>query len=276
MSDREPAVLFDQDGDVAVLVLNRPRRRNAISPEMATQLEAALDRLESDPALRVGVLAGAGERAFCSGADLNYVAAGQGDRLSTARGGLGGLVRYRRSKPLIAAVHGYAVAGGFELALACDLVVAERTARFGLPEVTRGLIANGGGILRLLEALPRARALDLLLTGRLLDAAEAAALGLVSRVVEPGQARTEAIALAATIAAQSAGVVRETLELANTLGYRLPDISWRLVAEVAARVRNGDDAVERAAAFVEHRAPGDDREFVEHRAPGEDREGDGG
>jgi enoyl-CoA hydratase len=251
----EPSVRFGVRGRVAELVLNRPRRRNAVSPDMATALEAALDRLEADPELRAGVLSGAGPAAFCAGADLNYVAAGEGHRLSTERGGFAGLVRYPRTKPLVAAVHGYAVAGGFELALACDLVVAERTARFGLPEVTRGLLANGGGILRLVDAVPRARALEILLTGRLLDATEAAELGLVTRLVEPGRAAAEAMALATAIAANPPEAVRETLRVANTVGYRLPDVSWQLTAEVAGRVRGGAEAVEGAAAFVQHRPP---------------------
>ena len=246
-------VQFVADGAIARLALSRPAKRNAVSPEMAAGLEAALDRLESSPDLRVGVISGEGA-AFCAGADLSYIASGEGARLSTPRGGFAGLVRYPRRKPLIAAVHGYALAGGFEIALACDLVVAERSAQFGLPEVTRGLVANGGGLLRLACALPRARALDLILTGRRLDAAEAAELGLVSRLVEDGQARSAALSLAATIAGHPAAAVRESLYLANAAARRPSAELWALCAEIAGRLRGADDAIEGATAFLDRRA----------------------
>jgi enoyl-CoA hydratase/carnithine racemase len=222
---------------------------------MAAGLEAALDRLESTPELHVGVVSGAGDAAFCAGADLSYIARGEGDRLSTPRGGFAGFTRYPRRKPVIAAVHGYALAGGFEIALACDLIVAERTATFGLPEVTRGLIANGGGLLRLAQALPPAQALDLILTGRRLDAEEAARLGLVTRVVGPGEALREALGLAGTIAAHPAAAVRESLYLANAVADVPRAELWALCAEIARRVRGGDAAVQRATAFIDHREP---------------------
>jgi enoyl-CoA hydratase len=253
MRDDAPApVQFITDGGIAQITLNRPEKRNAVSPEMAAGLEAALDRLEADPDLRVGVVSGAGP-AFSAGADLTYVARGEGGRLSTERGGFAGFVRYPRRKPLVAAVHGFALAGGFEITLACDLIVAESTAQFGLPEVSRGLIANGGGVLRLAGTLPRAQALDLVLTGRRLDAAEAARLGLVTRVVEPGQALDEAMALAVTIAGHSPAAVRESLYLANAAG-KLPSAElWTLCAEIARRVRDSHDAREGAQAFLDRR-----------------------
>jgi enoyl-CoA hydratase len=255
MNASDPHVCFVTDGAVAQLILNRPAKRNAVSHEMALGLEAALDRLENSTELRVGVISGAGDTAFCAGADLSYVARGEGDLLSTERGGFAGLVRYPRRKPLIAAVHGYALAGGFEIVLACDLIVAERTAVFGLPEVTRGLIANGGGLLRLARALPRAQALDLILTGRRLDAEEAARLGLLTRVVEHGAALPEALGLAATIAAHPAAAVRESLSLANAAADPPPAELWALCAEVARRLRGADAAVEGATAFLDHREP---------------------
>ena len=250
-----PHVRFVTDASVAQLILNRPAKRNAVTHEMAIGLEAALDRLESSPELRVGVISGAGDTAFCAGADLGYIARGEGDLLSTQRGGFGGFVRYPRRKPLIAAVHGFALAGGFELALACDLIVAERTAVFGLPEVTRGLIANGGGLLRLAQALPRAQALDLILTGRRLDAEEAARLGLVTRLVDHGQALPAALELAATIATHPPAAVRESLSLANSAASTPPAELWALCAEVARRLRGADAAVEGATAFLDHREP---------------------
>jgi len=246
-------VLFTGHGSVAHLVLNRPAKRNAVSPELATALEAAIDRLENDPAYRVGVLSGAGDAAFCAGADLGCVAAGEGDRLSTARGGFAGFVRYPRRKPVIAAVHGYALAGGFELALACDLLVAEQSATFGLPEVKRGLVANGGGVLRLASMLAPAQALDIILTGRSFGAAEAAQFGLVSRLVPPGHAVSEAMSLAAAIAANAPSAVRESLRLATAARSAPSALAWDLSAEIARRLRGSAEAAEGASAFLERR-----------------------
>ena len=247
-------VQFIGHGDIAHLVLNRPAKRNAVTPEMAACLEAAVERLEGDSRYRVAVLSGAGGAAFCAGADLGCVAAGEGERLSTERGGFAGFVRYPRRKPIIAAVHGYALAGGFEIALACDLLVAEETATFGLPEVKRGLIANGGGVVRLASLLPPAKALDIILTGRTVDAAEAAQLGLVSRLVPAGQAVGEAMSLAAVIAANAPIAVRESLRLASAVAAAPSRMAWDLSAEIARRLRVGADAVEGATAFLEHRA----------------------
>ena len=255
MTQAEPEVRFIEHGAVAQLVLNRPGKRNAVTPGMARLLEQAVDRLERSPEFRVGVLSGEGAAAFCAGADLGYISRGQGGQLSTLRSGFAGFVRYPRRKPVIAAVHGYALAGGFEIALACDLLVAEDTARFGLPEVTRGLIANGGGLLRLASSIPRARALDLILTGRTMAAAEAAELGLVTRLTGAGQAVSEALALAANIAANAPAAVRESLFLANAATFTPSAQTWDLCAEVAQRVRAGEDAIEGATAFLERRDP---------------------
>jgi len=241
-------------GSVAHIVLTRPARRNAITPEMATALEASVDRLETDPSLSVGVLSGEGDAAFCAGADLSHVARGEGGALATPRGGFAGFVRYPRRKPVIAAVHGYAVAGGLEIMLACDLVVAERTARFSLPEVTRGVVA-GSGVVRLASSLPRARALDIILTGRTLTAAEAAELGLISRLVDSGQAVPEALSLAATIAAHAPGAVRESLRLANAVIAGPSAAAWDLAAEISRRIRATTDAMEGASAFLDRRDP---------------------
>jgi enoyl-CoA hydratase/carnithine racemase len=247
-------VHFVADGAVARLILSRPEKRNAVSPEMALGLEAALDRLENSPELRAAVIYGDGDAAFSAGADLGYVARGEGARLSTRRGGFAGFVRYPRRKPVIAAVHGYALGGGFEIALACDLIVAERGAQFGLPEVTRGLIANGGGVLRLASALPRARALELILTGRRLGAAEAAELGLITQVVDDGQAVGTALSLAAAIAAHPPDAVQESLYLANAAARAPSAELWTLCTEIAGRLRDSSAAVEGATAFLDRRA----------------------
>jgi enoyl-CoA hydratase len=253
VSGQPPPVRFVEHGAIAQVILSRPAKRNAVSPEMAHLLEAALDRLENSPQFRVGILSADGDKAFCAGADLGYISRGEGALLSTARGGFAGFVRYPRRKPMIAAVHGYALAGGFEIALACDLLVAERTARFGLPEVTRGLIANGGGILRLASSVPRARALDLILTGRTLAATEADQLGLVSRLVDPGQAVSEAVKLATAIAANAPDAVRESLFLANAAAYAPSAQTWDLCAEIAQRLRTATNAIEGATAFLDRR-----------------------
>lgn len=247
-------VQFTGHGSVAHLMLNRPAKRNAVTPEMAVSLEAAVDRLARDSRYRVAVLSGAGGAAFCAGADLGCVAAGEGDRLSTERGGFAGFVRHPRRKPVIAAVQGYALAGGFEIALACDLLVADETAMFGLPEVKRGLIANGGGVVRLAALLPPARALDIILTGRTVDAAEAAELGLVTRLAPAGRALGEAMSLAEVIAANAPTAVSESLRLARAVAVGPFRMAWDLSAEIARRVRAGAEAFEGATAFLERRA----------------------
>ena len=154
---------FEVRDRIAIITLNRPEARNAVSQQLAEDLEAAIDRLEADEDLWIGILCGNGP-AFCAGADLKAIASGEA-RLTTRRGGFAGLVRRTRTKPLIAAVEGPAVAGGTEIVLSCDLVVASTTARFGLPEVKRSLVANAGGLFRLPRALPRNVAMELALTG---------------------------------------------------------------------------------------------------------------
>lgn len=246
------AVRVATRGAIAHIVLDRPAKRNAITPQMATALEAAVDQLESDPVLRVGVLSAEGDVAFCAGADLSYVARGQGNALATRRGGFAGFVRYPRRKPIIAAVHGYAVAGGMEIVLACDLVIAERSARFALPEVTRGVVA-GSGVLRLSSVLPRARALDIILTGRTLGAAEVSELGLISRLVDTGQAVPAALSLAATIASNAPHAVQESLRLADAAAAGPSAQAWELAAEISRQIRATADATEGARAFLDRR-----------------------
>ena len=247
----EPLVRLSTCGAIAHIVLSRPAKRNAITPEMAVALEAAVDRLETDSRLRVGVLSADGT-AFCAGADLSYVARGHGSALATPKGGFAGFVRYPRRKPVIAAVHGHAVGGGFEIMLACDLVVAEHTARFALPEVTRGVIA-GSGLLRLASSIPHARSLDIILTGRTLTATEATELGLISRLVGPRQAVPAAISLAATIAANAPDAVQESLRLAKAAAAGPSAETWELAAEISRRLRTSADALEGASAFLDRR-----------------------
>ena len=192
------SVLTEERDGVLLITLNRPDQRNAVNLAVAEGIAAALDRLDGSPDLRVGVLTGAG-KGFCAGMDLKAFVAGE--RPYVEGRGFAGIVRRPPEKPLIAAVEGFAVAGGFEIALCCDLLVAARGARFGIPEVTRGLVAAGGALLRLPRRIPYHLAMELALTGELVDAERMAEVGRVSRLVEPGEAVTAALELAETIAA---------------------------------------------------------------------------
>ena len=180
------AVLSERRERVLVITINRPDQRNAVNGAVATGIATALDALDADPGLSVGVLTGAG-KGFCAGMDLKAFVAGEsvhaGDR------GFAGITRRASDKPLIAAVEGFAVAGGLEVALACDLIVAAKGTRLGIPEVKRSLVAAGGGLLRLPRVLPRNVAVELALTGEAIDAERAYALGMVNRLTEPGRAR---------------------------------------------------------------------------------------
>ncbi|MFI9754127.1 crotonase/enoyl-CoA hydratase family protein [Streptomyces collinus] len=192
-----PVVRTERIGSTLLITLDRPEARNAVNAATATELAAALDELEADPALRVGVLTGEGGT-FSAGMDLK--AALRGESPDVGGRGFGGLTESRPDKPLIAAVEGFAMGGGFELALACDLIVAAEDARFGLPEVKRGLIAAGGGVIRLPERVPHHLAMEFLLTGEPVDGRRAGELGLANRVTGKGQAVAEALRLAERVA----------------------------------------------------------------------------
>jgi len=248
--DTDAYVAYSQVGAIAHIKLRRSEKRNAITPGMAERLERALESIEVSPDIRVGIVSSEGP-VFCSGADLNYVAGGEGHRLSTKNGGFAGFVRYPRTKPLIAAIQGSALAGGFEIALACDIIVAEKSARFGLPEVTRGIIANGGGLLRLSSVLPSALALDLILTGRTIDAEEAARFGIVSRVVADGAAADVAETIAEQLATFSPEAVQASLRVARVAGYSISDTLWDLSSAVASRLRASNEAVRLSKEFVQ-------------------------
>ncbi len=250
----EAAVLFDTDGPVARITLNRPARRNAIDGAAAAGLTAALARFEADPDLRVAVLCGAGP-VFCAGMDLAAFGAGQVEEVLFGPGGFAGLTEARRTKPLIAAVHGAALAGGFELALACDMIVAEDGCRFGLPEVIRGLVAGAGGALRLATVIPPARAREILLTGRMIDTAEAWDLGLIARRAAPGAGVETALDLAREIAANAPLAVAETLRLSRAAEAAQMAPLWSENARTLRAIMASEDAQEGARAFLERRAP---------------------
>ncbi len=247
-------VLYDVDGHVATLTLNRPDARNSVNPELTTALAEAMDRLEADPDVWVGILTSTGPM-FCAGADLKAIGAGRGEELSTEQGGFAGFVRYPRTKPMIAAVRGFALAGGTELVLACDLVVAGTDAQFGVPEVTRGLVAAAGGLFRLPRVLGSARAIELILTADRLGAEEAHRLGMVNHLVEPEQVLDRARELAEKICRNAPLAVRESLAIARDAQLITDDEGWRRSADAMNRVRGSEDVKEGITAFIEKRDP---------------------
>jgi enoyl-CoA hydratase/carnithine racemase len=242
-------VLTERRGRVLLIRLDRDAKLNAMDHEMTLGLDAAMNLLEDDADAWAGVLTGNG-RAFSAGSDL-----ADPDRNSTERGGPYGLIRRDRKKPLIAAVNGLAFGGGFEMVLACDLVVASRQARFALPEVKRGLLALYGGVFRGARALPLNLAREMVLTGEAIDAERAFALGLVNRLCEPDAVLDTALALAQAICANSPVAVRESLQVINRSIEASDALAWQLSSEAATRVRASDDSREGIAAFLQKREP---------------------
>jgi enoyl-CoA hydratase len=245
-------VLTEARADVLVVTLDRPRVRNAIDLETIDGLETALDRLDGDPALRAGVLTGA-SGTFCAGMDLKAFAAVQDD--SVAENALARIVRRTTRRPLIAAVEGFAVGGGCELALACDLIVAASDASFGLPEVRHSLVPSGGGLLRLPRRLPFGLAMEMALTGAMMGADRAFEHGLVNRLVAPGAALDAALALAAEVAAN--GPLALTAIKALVWGQldQTSEQYWAAQDRVLPAVNSSHDAREGVRAFTEKRAP---------------------
>jgi enoyl-CoA hydratase len=237
---------------VMCIRLNRPQAKNAVNRAMALEIEGALRQLDESGDIRVGVVSGGGE-IFCAGMDLKAFARGETPILEES--GFAGLARAKRRKPLIAAVEGYALAGGFEMVLACDLVVASQSAKFGLPEVKRGLVAGGGGLIRLPHRMPRFIATELALTGSMLSAERAYALGLVSRLVGEGSAESAAIALAAEIAENGPLAVQGSKEIMDMSIAAIEDDLFVRQEQTAQKVMSSADAREGAVAFAERRKP---------------------
>lgn len=252
----DPVLLIERlPGHVTRITLNRPLARNAINGDITRALDAALLATEQDDDVRAVVLTGSGREAFCAGADLKEVAAGRGRQLRTERGGFAGFVYAPRTKPWIAAINGPALAGGTEIALACDLLVAADTATFGLPEVQRGLIAGAGGLYRLPRALPRHVALELVATGDPLQASRAHQFGLINHLVATPELQDTALSLAQRIARNAPLAVRESLAIARQ-AHDLDEAPLRqLSAESLARVAASEDLREGLQAFIEKRAP---------------------
>jgi enoyl-CoA hydratase len=245
---------YELIGRVAVITLRRPEARNAISPEMANAIEAAVDHLEADEEAWVGVLAAEGS-VFCAGADLKAIASGRAGEIQTKRGGFAGFVRRERTKPVIAAVDGPALAGGTEIVLACDMVIASSAARFGLPEVKRSLVAAAGGLFRLPRALPPAIAMEVALTGDPITAERAAHFGLVNQLVEPGGARDAALALAERIVVNAPHAVRASRRVVVAALASDDEELWRTTEAAMVGVARTEDFAEGPRAFIEKRPP---------------------
>lgn len=255
MSAPAPVRLERPREHVALVVLERPEARNAVNGAMALALEAVLDTTETDPAIRAVVLASADPAVFSAGADLKEVAAGRRSSLRTERGGFAGLAYARRSKPWIAAVEGKALAGGFELVLACDFIVASGRASFGLPEVKRGLIAAAGGLHRLRRRVPYALAAQMLLTGEPIDAQHAQVAGLLNALVAPGECVSAALGLAERIAANAPLAVRDSLQIVRAADDLSEPELRQLGADCLARLALTQDYREGPQAFIEKRPP---------------------
>ena len=241
-------------GNVAVMRINRPEARNAVNGAVAQGIEAGIDELESNPELWVGVLTGTAEF-FCAGADLKLINAGKAGEMMTSKGGFAGIVTRQRSKPIIVAVEGPALAGGLEIVLSCDLVVASRESRFGIPEVKRNLVAAAGGVFRLPRVLPKNVAVEMGITGDPISAQRAYDLGLVNELADPGSALDAALALAARISASAPLAVQKTLELMRDLKDADDTTGIAKSGEAMMALAGSDDFSEGLMAFIEKREP---------------------
>ena len=248
----ETAVLTERRDGVLVITLNRPDARNAVNTALAEGIAAALDELDADDELAVGILTGAG-KGFSAGMDLKAFVRGEspyvGDR------GFAGLTQRASAKPLIAAIEGFAVAGGLEIALSCDLLVAARDAKLGIPEVKRSLVAAGGALLRLPRRIPYHVAMELALTGDPIGAERAHEVGLVNRVCDPGAALETALELAAQITPNAPLALRASKRILQLQADWSADEMWSKQGEISGPVFASEDAREGATAFAEKRAP---------------------
>lgn len=250
MSEEAP-VLTEVRGPILIITLNRPEARNAANLALSKGVAAALDRLDADDALSVGIITGAGGT-FCSGMDLKGFL--KGERPSIPGRGFAGLTEAPPKKPLIAAVDGFALAGGMEIALSCDMIVANRNAKFGIPEVKRGLAAAAGGLIRMPRQMPFRVAMEFALTGDFFGAERAYELGIINRVTD-GPALEAALELAAAIGANGPLAVKASKQVIVESQLWPEDQMWKKQQEIVAPVFASEDAREGAAAFAEKRAP---------------------
>ncbi|MFD6160969.1 enoyl-CoA hydratase-related protein [Nocardia sp. NPDC060256] len=246
---RTTVVRRERDDRTLIIRLHRPAKRNAFDAAMTAELDCALNEFEDDPELRVAILTG-GDEMFSAGTDLST---GPGER--TARGGEYGVIRRRRRKPLIAAVDGHALGGGMEIVLACDLVVAARTATFALPEPRRGVIATCGGLFRTQRALPLNVAKELLLTGEPLGAERGWHLGFVNVLTAPGDALDGALEVAERICRNAPVSVRESLTALERVNSADDDAAWQITHDAMTTALASQDAIEGITAFFERREP---------------------
>ncbi len=251
LAPTESPVATERHGPILVIRLQRPQARNALDVATAEAVHAAMDELDRDDSLFVGIVTGSGGN-FCAGADLKAIA--RGERPSTTRGG-GGMMKTPSRKPLIAAVEGWALGGGFELCMSCDLIVAARDARFGLPEVKRNLVATGGGLFRLPKRIPYGLAMEFALLGEPQTTDFFAPYGIINRVTEPGQALEGALALATKMLANGPTALAATVQIMRNAHNWTEAEAWAAQEPIAAVARNSQDCKEGLAAFAEKRAP---------------------
>jgi enoyl-CoA hydratase len=248
-------LLRERRGHTEILTINRPEARNAINGAVSRAVTDAFDELEADNDCWVVIVTGSGDKAFSAGMDLKAFTAGEAGEIMGAKGGFGGITQRNFPKPLIAAVNGSCLAGGCEIMLACDLVVAVEEAKFGIPEVKRGLMAGAGALIRLPKKLPPTIAMELALTGDPIDAPRALELGLINRVVPAGKLMEEALALAGTIADNAPIAVRVSKRVMKQAG-ELPDAEgWAVNNAAVSEVFGSADAQEGPIAFAEKRKP---------------------
>ena len=248
------SVEYEVRGHMAIITLNRPEARNAINGVMAAGIEHALDRFEDDPELWVAILTANG-KAFCAGADLKEISAGNGGKLGTEKGGFAGIVKRERTKPLIAAITGSALAGGTEIALSCDMIICADTTNFGLPEVKRSLVAGAGGLFRLPRVIGMPTALEAILTGDPLPAQRAYELGMVNKVVPEADVMAEASKLAERIMANAPIAVQASRQVAHAALTSSDDDLWIASGKAFGKVMKTEDFKEGPRAFIEKRAP---------------------
>lgn len=255
LTENQSVVVERVAGHTLVVTINRPGVLNAVDSDVARGIAAAVSLSEADQNVRAVVLTGQGDRAFCTGADLKFVSKGRLAELFLPIGGFGGFVQASRTKPWIAAVDGFALAGGFEIALACDLIVASENSEFGLPEVRRGILASAGGAYRLSRRIPLNIANELICTGQRMSCDRASRLGLINRVVPRGGARQAAIELASAISEGAPIAIRESLRVARK-AHDLTDEQLYEMSQIGQMiVLTTKDSIEGPLAFLEKRNP---------------------
>ena len=252
-------VTYATQGRIAIITLNRPEARNAVNGDVAQGMEAAIDQMEADPDVWVGIITanteGQEKPVFCAGADLKAINSGQAGSLGTAKGGFAGFVYRERRKPVIVAVDGLATAGGCEIVLAADLVVATTRSAFGLAEVKRNLIAGAGGLFRLPRAIGQAAAMEAILTGEPIPAERAYNLGLVTRLTEPGNALNEAMALAGKITEAAPLAAWASRKVVLAAAWADDETLKKMTNDEFAGIMASEDTKEGLTAFIEKRPP---------------------